>query len=410
MAVMKEIPVKTGGTVDNRQLLNYLLQLEEEIRYALGHLDGENLTDGAIGENQLSDTVKGTMEGLSSSVQKVVEDTSGLEKKVRETATKVEQTEEQVEILAQETVQLGNQVEENAAAIETQAGQIALMVTRTEIEEDGVPKVSNAAVLITSNGMVLRGGVILINAGSVFRVSSGGTFEVFAADDNSYIKFGGTQASPNFSLGLGGNVKAKSIYTESLEVSGGGIPQLVQGSLAEKIYVGSSQPAGHGILWLKPGASGGSGTVDFSAAAAGEGMSGTTATATITLTRSGSALSGSTCSYGVKFRIYNYSGTAYWTSVTVTARRSDGVGGTITVFSGAPVSAMQPGDYFAVDTLGNPASGLDNITGGSSILLTVTVVKSGSTQARFEYETITLRCTGSGSSGGAQLCEPYYIA
>ncbi|MBR4538434.1 MAG: hypothetical protein IKO52_06270 [Clostridia bacterium] len=57
MAYLNEIQVHSRVT-DVRQVMEYLRQLEDQVRYALQNLDGENIQAGAIGEEQLSGGVQ----------------------------------------------------------------------------------------------------------------------------------------------------------------------------------------------------------------------------------------------------------------------------------------------------------------------------------------------------------------
>ena len=51
MARLGEIQLKSG-IKDIDQVMNYLYQLEEQLRYALNNLDSENIRDGAISAEQ----------------------------------------------------------------------------------------------------------------------------------------------------------------------------------------------------------------------------------------------------------------------------------------------------------------------------------------------------------------------
>ena len=57
MARLGEIQLKSG-IKDIDQVMNYLYQLEEQLRYALNNLDSENIRDGAISAEQLSGAVR----------------------------------------------------------------------------------------------------------------------------------------------------------------------------------------------------------------------------------------------------------------------------------------------------------------------------------------------------------------
>lgn len=283
----------------------------------------------------------------------------------------------------------------------------------TPAPEDAVETLENTSVRIDPTGVRMKGGIMDFQAGSEFKVRSGGTFNVFANDDDSVIRFGGTEQNPNFSLGAGGNVKAKKITAVEMELADGSLPTLLQGSLASRIMVSASQPSGHGILWFQPGSS--SGAVDFIlSASGGEDMTGASPSRTLTgFARQGSALSGSTCTYGVRFRIYNYSGACWLYRMTVKIQRSDGTG-TVTIYDRNHQALGEQirvgvGDYFELDTLNNPSAALTNITDASSLKLIVTLTKSDSTSARFEVnQPFTIRAVGS-SSSSAQSCTVKYI-
>ena len=57
MAYLNEIQIR-GEIRDARQVMEYLYQLEDQIRYVLQNLDGENIQAGAIGEKSLSGDIK----------------------------------------------------------------------------------------------------------------------------------------------------------------------------------------------------------------------------------------------------------------------------------------------------------------------------------------------------------------
>ncbi len=62
MAMLGDIQTR-GKITDVQQVMEYVYQLEEQMRYALKHLDGGNIEAGAIGTEQLSGAVKAQMQG-----------------------------------------------------------------------------------------------------------------------------------------------------------------------------------------------------------------------------------------------------------------------------------------------------------------------------------------------------------
>ena len=278
----------------------------------------------------------------------------------------------------------------------------------TPAPEDAVETVDNASVRIDATGVRMKGGVMDFQAGSAFQVQSGGTFHVFAADDSSEIKFGGTPSSPNFSLGAGGTVKAAHVIADRLTVKETDLVSSMTGSLASRIIVSETQPSGHGILWFQPSAVS---TVDFILDhSGGEDMSGQSQSRTLTgFLRQGSALTGASCTYGVKFSIYNYQGACQWNRVIVQIQRANGTGSVLTIYDATPNIHVGVGDYFTVNTLLTPSAALENITDGGALAMTVTILKSASTYARFEVnQNFILRCANS-SSQSAQTCDIRYI-
>lgn len=282
--------------------------------------------------------------------------------------------------------------------------------------EDPVERVENTSVLIDPSGVTMRGGRMDFEAGSEFKLKSGGIFNVYAKSDDSAIRFGGTDAEhPNFSLGAGGQVIAKKIYTEELEVTGGGLlPILLAGSLANQIIVSDTQPTNvHGVLWFDTSGGGGSDTLDYTLAqSGGEDMTPADNTVTLTGFAPGAGSVSGNCTYGVQFRIYNYSGTCTYYKITVSL--SNGTN-TVTVLDETINQWVRPGDYFDVNTLNTPSSAMANITGGN-LSMTVRLQKFDSnhdpiaTGARFEVgQPFTIRAVGSAGQGTTQVCTVKYI-
>lgn len=70
--------IATRGTpTDIRQVMNYIYQLEDQLRYALSHIDGENISAGSIGKTQIAQGAIGRQQIADGAVsdQKVQENT-----------------------------------------------------------------------------------------------------------------------------------------------------------------------------------------------------------------------------------------------------------------------------------------------------------------------------------------------
>ena len=72
MAYLGELQLRPGSD-SGRQMMDYLRQLEEQVRYALQNLDGDNIQEGAIGEAQLSQGVQGRLQSVETAVRQVRE-------------------------------------------------------------------------------------------------------------------------------------------------------------------------------------------------------------------------------------------------------------------------------------------------------------------------------------------------
>ena len=367
MAYLTDIP-SSGNLKDIRQVMDYLRQLEDQLRYVIQHIGAENIQPNAIGEEQLSPNVKENIK----TVQKTVKDMGRSLSSYRQTAE-----------------------------------EIALEVRR--MAADGVEKVNNSALTINANGIDMSGGEINIRAGSAFRARSGGVFEVFAADGNSYIKFGGTEENPNASLGNGGTLRVKTIYADSIHTGSSDFYSGGNGLSNSQVVVSAAKPEGHCLLWVQPLAAN---KADYTLIpAAPVTMNGAQAVQTLTLSRSRpSALEGQTCRYGVKFSIYNASGVCTWTSVQVHLLRSGQ--SPLLIYESNPNTQVNTGDYFCVDTLSSPSALLENLTSSADLQLQVTLTKNSSTQASFSANSpVILSCEAAqgGSSDGTQPCEIRYI-
>lgn len=367
MAYLADIQ-SPGNVKDFRQLTDYLRRLEDQLRYVLQHIGAENIQPNAIGEEQLSPEVKDDMRSVRRTVRNL---------------------------------------NRSVSSYRQSAEEIALEVRR--MAEDGVEKVSNAALTINADGIDMSSGEINIRAGSAFRAKSGGVFEVFAADESSYLKFGGTEENPNASLGNGGTLRVKTIYADTIHA---GSADFLPGGASvsnQQVVVSAEKPQGHGLLWVQPQAAN---TADYSLQpSASLSMNGSQPERTLTLTRSRpSPLEGQTCRYGVKFNIYNASGSCVWTRVQVSILRSGQ--SPLLIYDNSPNTQVGVGDYFRVDTLSSPSAALENLTASSDLQLLVSLTKSGSTQASFSVNApITLRCIAAegASADGTQPCEIRYI-
>jgi hypothetical protein len=102
----------------------------------------------------------------------------------------------------------------------------------------------NTSMRLDKTGIYLKGGTLDMEAGTSFRLRSGGALQIDAKDgENSYLRLG----DGNFNVTQGGDVSARTgDFVEGLKV--GSQPVWHAGNAV----VSASKPAGHGILWIQP--------------------------------------------------------------------------------------------------------------------------------------------------------------
>ena len=320
-------------------------------------------------------------------------------------------------------------------SITQQADAIELRATKTSVNNivngtTAVGKVETSAVTINSSGITMKSGSstkmnilpsgiymysgeLYLSASASLTMNSGGTVKIFGRDDASYIKFGGSVDNPNFSLGNGGWITAKGITTDELYVRNSNLCMALAGSLATRFYCGSSsnRPSSHGYIWFEPASIS---SLDYSRviqdSESAPTFNGYTPTNTLIFTKSGVALAGTNCTYGVFFRIYNWNGSCTVNSVQIYLERTDGLGSSVLIYNNSRFNTYVGNEsYLTVNTLLSPSGEVANLTSFTQLQLRITLGKSASTSMRFEKgETFTIRAQNN-SSSTAQLCNVYYV-
>lgn len=317
---------------------------------------------------------------------------------------------------------------QHGEAIELKASQQS--VTDIVNGTTAVGKVETSAVTINSSGITMKSGSstkmnilpsgiymysgeLYLSASASLSMNSGGTVKIFGQDDASYIKFGGSVDNPNFSLGNGGWITAKGITTDELYVRNSNLCMALAGSLATRFYCGSSsdRPSSHGYIWFEPVSIS---SLDYSRviqnSESAPTFNGYTPTNTLIFTKSGVALAGTNCTYGVFFRIYNWNGSCTVGSVQIYLERTDGLGSPVLIYNNSRFNTYVGNEsYLTVNTLLSPSGEVANLTSFTQLQLRITLGKSASTSMRFEKgTTFTIRAQNN-SSYAAQLCNVYYV-
>lgn len=278
-------------------------------------------------------------------------------------------------------------------------------------------------VYIGTDGLNLGGklkynkaaGSLAVNVNS-FNLEADGSISIFSNDDSSHIYFGGTEEEPNFALGNGGDITARSVTAESLTAQASNLCMPLEGSLAKDFFCGSASdvPAGkHNYILLEPSSISSVGFYkNFGDDAPSFGQNTTQVT---TFERQGSPLANGTCQCGVYFRLYYYGtpNSTQITSIQVHIRKVGDTGTGTLIYSGSS-GTLYSGSYFTVDTRNNPETitfvdDASNLTKQTAIEVVISVARTNSYGMRMaKYENFSVNFSNN-SSTGRQSCSVYYV-
>ena len=219
MGNMMDLQGKSQVT-DVKQVMNYLYQLEEQIRYALGNIGSENITPGAIDEDKFSPRVKQNIQNIQINVENQERISRQLKSEDGALRTLIVETEQGImRQMTDEVNGLNTTITETARGLQAQitdnAGSITslqatargLRVSVTGVENDvdalegtvggiettisaGVPKVKTTTVTIDTGGIDLK-------TGGRFTVQSGN----FSIDNQGNVTMAGQITSTSGSIG-----------------------------------------------------------------------------------------------------------------------------------------------------------------------------------------------------------------
>ena len=372
MAFLPPIVWKKDGD-EITQLKNYVMQLEEQIRYVLGNLGAENMAAGGVSEKDLTETLRTSIVETKTSAQK------------------------------------------NSTAIKRNSKEIKLMVSQELLEkilsgDEEVDAIRTATVLLNAEGFYVdTTGEIVLTSGSRFHAESG-KVEIESSDEDSYIRFGSNYNDPTFFVAPGGDVMAKTILADDVTLRENGLMKYLTGSLADKLIVSATAPDAHDVIWLQPNAT--SDKVYASPSNVSSSRGGSTGDYTIsvsfTVSNSGGAITGN-MSYGVKASIKNVgdknTGTeCYWRRTVITIT---GGGNTVTIDRNTN-QYIAKGAAITFDNINDPVSDNANLTAAAS--LTVTAVFHLSKYINYSVNGTEgrVRCKSDAGSG-QQACSIYYL-
>ena len=371
MAFLPPIVWKKDGD-EITQLKNYVMQLEEQIRFVLGNLGAENMAAGGVSENDLTEPLRTSIIETRTSAQK------------------------------------------NSTAIKRTSKEIKLLVSQELLDkiltgEEEVDAIRTAAVLLNGEGIYMETtGEIILSSGTLFRAESG-RVEIESTDEDSYIRFG-SAADPNFYVAPGGDVMAKTILADAVSLRENALLKSLTGTLADKIIVSQTAPDAHDVIWLKPNATSNKVYASPSGVSSsrGGGSGNYTITVSFTVSNAGSGITGNV-SYGARASIKNVgdknSGTeCYYTRTVVTI---SGGGSTVTIDQNTN-QYIAKGGSITFDNLNDPVSDSANLTANAALSVTVTFYLSKYINYSVNGSEGRVRCKSDAGSG-AQPCEVSYI-
>ena len=284
------------------------------------------------------------------------------------------------------------------------------------VAANGDINVNGGSINITSDGQFnVSAGEVNISSTGKFNVNAG-LFNVASANEESAIQFG-DPASPNFMLGNGGEVTAKRGVFDDLTVKNYTVMKTDSAGLADRVIVSTTEPAGHGIIWLQPN---GTSTVDYvrrESNATNTNLTGENVTATTgNFSRQGSSsLGGSNFTYGVNFKIFNRATpfNLIYLKVQIKYKDQNDNDAYLTVYEQDYSGIIQPRinaySYIEINTIASPTASTENITGNQNVALVITIRKNVSAETKLTIdEDFIIRCM-SDSSSTKQACNVWYI-
>lgn len=258
----------------------------------------------------------------------------------------------------------------------------------------------NSSVTIDNDGIQLKGGAIDIQAGSSFKVKSGGTVQIdTASGEDSHINLG----DGNFSASKDGGVIANAGHFGSLDILGSRV------MTRQDVVVSASQPTGHDVIWLKPSSVSSVSQTCFTASSRDESIN---LNGKEYITRTMNPLSSDTLpngniTYSITIPYYSVGTTSDNIQVWVSLYK-DSVG-----WLDMPTQTISIRPWQEVSVTFTVESSMNYFGDSSAIGLYIRSSRNGGHNlggAVYVQKDTTLTLTGSVSGGaGTQVCGVYYV-
>lgn len=377
MAFLPPIVWKKDGD-EIQQLWNYVMQLEEQIRYVTGNLGSENLTDGAIGENALAPSVRTEILESKNSAQK---NSLAIKKTAKELMVKVEQ--EIADRQSGETT-LSNQISATAEGLDAEITARQNLGTTLSNQISVTAAGLSAEIAETEAGAYKKQTSFEINADGV-EVKSTGSFNVEAgAGFNVHSRNLDCDETGLF-------VKSGTLQGEHLTTDG------TKMLSASDIVIATTAPSGYNDrIWVKPLDSVAvTYSRSISARAQLIGWSGT-----ITTNGANSAASG-THTYVLKIPYHVDTSSGSGADITVT------IGGTLTFTAHVNPGYYPGGTYQGDGVIEKTLNSNTWIGGNNSLSISISGSAPGhGSDYKLNVGQIVLQAISAGNSGsGWKACE-----
>lgn len=261
----------------------------------------------------------------------------------------------------------------------------------------------NSALVIDDKGVRMTGGSLEFNAGTMFKVNSGGAVQMDAnSSEDSYINLG----NGNFSASKQGGVTGDT--GNFTKLFAGGKPVLTGDNLPMPIIVSKNNPNKHGVVWLQPSSLS---SVDYTYAGYTSRRDandfGITHTIMATFTAVNSdTLANGTLKYHLEIPLYSVGASIDNMSIAVKLTKGSS---SVTMTRVNNIIIRPYNEVIAVCEFSSTTNLCSN---ANAITVEMTGTRAGATMTEHVYiqkdRTLKLTISTSGS-GSAQACNVYYL-
>ena len=206
MAFMGDIQIRGDGT-DPKQIMNYLYQLEEQIRYALANIGADNIQEGAITPQMLSPAIKQNIQQITVTQEKQERTSKQLKSEDGRLRTLIVETEQGIMRQMQDMEEgLETTITETAAGINARITDEV-----NDLETDIRATATDLQAWVKDNAYEIQSGVtinpagVTVSGGKYVKIESTGKFIVdstnLKVDDQGNVEMTGTVNADSGKIG-----------------------------------------------------------------------------------------------------------------------------------------------------------------------------------------------------------------